>query len=42
MFELMAFTVLYHECKNNKGEKEIESLKYTKIPTVAEVSVDIP
>ena len=42
MFELMAYTVLYYECKNNKGKKEIESLKYTKIPTVAEVSVDIP
>ena len=42
MFELMAFTVFYYECKNNHGEKEIGSLEYTKLSTAAQVSADIP
>ncbi|XP_023903704.1 uncharacterized protein LOC112015528 [Quercus suber] len=42
MFEFMAFTVFYYECKNNQGEKEIGSLEYTKLSTAEQVSADIP
>ncbi|KAE8056801.1 hypothetical protein FH972_013540 [Carpinus fangiana] len=44
VFELMAFTVFYHECKKNKGEEtEIHgSLEYTKIPATPPISADMP
>lgn len=44
VFEMMAFTVLYYECKKNKGEEtEIHgSLEYTKIPATAPISADMP
>lgn len=39
MFQLMAFTVFYYECKKNSGEEtEIEGgLEYTKIPIIADI-----
>ncbi|KAM4133548.1 hypothetical protein ACJW30_01G338000 [Castanea mollissima] len=42
MFAFMSFTVFYYECKNNLGEKEIESLEYTKLSTAEQISADIP
>lgn len=42
MFAFMAFTVFYYECKNNLGEKEIESLEYTKLSSAEQISADIP